>query len=365
MPLVFRPQEAVLRRLSNVCFSCRQAFTPFTRSGSRIIVGLIFPLVFLLVGCRTVQPAVPVTDTVATAPPVEVSTPTVLPPSLATTTPPSSVETEGGPTQDGRPLAARVNGQPIFLDVYQKQVAQTERALVEQDLIVEGEEGQAQLAQVRQNVLNGLIEQAIIEQAAAAAGILVTDDELESAVQESIALGQGQESFDQWLAENDMTMEGFRETQRSQLIASKMIEHITALVPTNTEQVHARHIRTSDLAKAQSLLDELRAGANFAALAQQASEDVSTAANGGDLGWFPRDVPLMPPLVVEAAFALQAGEISDVIESDQGYHIIKVEAREANRPLTPEVLLYVRQRAFETWLAEQWGNAIIERYVDM
>jgi parvulin-like peptidyl-prolyl isomerase len=249
--------------------------------------------------------------------------------------------------------------------VYEKQVAQTEQALDEQGLILEGEEGQAQLIQVRQNVLNGLIEQAIIEQAAATAGILVTDEELEATVQESITLGQGRESFDQWLAENDMTMEGFRDTQRSQLLASKMIEHVTALVPTTSEQVHARHIRTSDPAKAQALLDELKGGANFAAMAQQASEDLSTAANGGDLGWFPRDVPLMPPSVVEAAFALRPGEISDVVESDQGYHIIKVEAREANRPLTPEMLLYVRQRAFEAWLAEQRANAVIERYVDM
>ena len=180
-------------------------------------------------------------------------------------------------------------------------------------LILEGEEGQAQLAQIRQNVLNGLVEQALIEQAAVAAGISVTDEELEATVQESIAIGQGQESFDQWLAENDLTLDEFREIQRSQLLASKMIEHVTALVPTTAEQVHARHILTSDPAKAQALLDELSGDANFAALAQQSSEDISTAANGGDLGWFPRDVPLMPPVVVEMAFALEPGGISDVI----------------------------------------------------
>jgi len=249
--------------------------------------------------------------------------------------------------------------------VYEKQVAQTEQALMDQGLILEGEEGQAQLSQIRQNVLNGLIEQALIEQAAAELGITVTNEELEAAVQKSIAQGQGPESFDQWLAENNMTMEEFRATQRSQLIANKMIEYITTPVPTTAEQVHARHILTSDPAKAQALLNELRAGANFAALAQRESEDLSTAANGGDLGWFPRGVPLMPPEVVEAAFALQPGEISDVVQSEQGYHLIKVEAREANRPLTPEMLLYVRRRAFEEWLAEQWKKAVIEQYIEL
>ena len=73
----------------------------------------------------------------------------------------------------------------------------------------------------------------------------------------------------------------------------------------------------------------------------------------------------MPPAVVEAAFALNAGDVSDVIKSDQGHHIIKVEAREANRPLTPDILLYVRQRAFEEWLAEEKDRATIERYVDI
>jgi parvulin-like peptidyl-prolyl isomerase len=257
-----------------------------------------------------------------------------------------------------------VNGQPIFLDVYQKQVAQTEKALIDQGLIMEGEEGQAQLVQVRKNVLNGLIEQAIIEQAAAAEGISVTDEELETTIQNSIATGEGPESFEQWLADNDMTMESFREIQRSQLIATKMIEHITAWVPTTAEQVHARHIRTQDPSRAQALLDELKGGANFASLAQQHSEDMSTAANGGDLGWFPRDVPLMPPSVAEAAFALQPGEISEVVNSEQGNHIIKVEARE-NRPLTPDMLLFVQQKAFEEWLAEQWGNATIEPYVEL
>jgi parvulin-like peptidyl-prolyl isomerase len=350
MPLV-GPSEAIHR-----CGG-RRAFRQLAPSSSRILwAGLILAWVFVVAGCGTPQSTAPVTES---GPPAPAPTAAPAEPSA------SSSEAGEGPTQDGRPLAARVNGQPIFLDAYQKQVAQTEQALIEQGLIVEGEEGQAQLAQIRRSVLNSLVEQAIIEQAASAAGISVTDGELETTVQESITAGQGQESFNQWLTENNLTLEEFREIQRSQLLASKMIERVTALVPTSAAQVHARHILTRDAAQAQVLLEELRGGANFAALAQQASEDISTAANGGDLGWFPRDVPLMPTVVAEMAFSLQPGEISDVVESDQGYHIIKVEAQEENRPLTPEMVLYVRQRAFEMWLDEQRGNAVIEQYVDM
>jgi parvulin-like peptidyl-prolyl isomerase len=349
-----RPPRAIRQQLLTIYCSRRWSCASLS---SIIRAGLLFALVFAVIGCGRPRPTAPAVESVPLAP-----TPSIVP---IESSPPISVESGDGPTQDDRPLAARVNGQPIFLEVYQKEVSQTEQALVEQGLIMEGEEGQAQLTQIRQNVLNGLIEQALIEQAAAAAGISVTDEELEATVQESITVGQGKESFDQWLAENDLTLDEFREIQRSQLLASKMIEHVTALVPTAAEQVHARHILTSDPAKAQASLDELNGGANFAAVAQQASEDISTAANGGDLGWFPRDVPLMPPVVVEIAFTLEPGGISDVIESEQGYHIIKVEAREENRPLTPEMVLYVRQKAFETWLGGQRGNAVIEQYIDM
>ena len=340
-------------------------FEAWAPGGRRAAAGLFLFLIFVLVGCGTSPPTAAIDE------PPSVPTPTLIPsgstaPSVssnnATQAPAPGAET--GPVQDGRPLAARVNGQAIYLDVYERQVAQTAQALGEQGLILEDEQGQAQLVQIRQNVLNGLIEQAMIEQAAATAGVAVTDAELEATVQQSISLGQGQESFDSWLAENDLTMEEFRETQRSQLLAGKMIEYVTAGVPTTAEQVHARHILALDLGKAQGLLDELRKDANFAALAQQASEDTSTAANGGDLGWFPRDAPLMPPSVVEAAFSLQPGDVSDVVESNQGYHIVKVEAREPNRPLTPEILLYVRQQAFQDWLTEQSRTARIERYID-
>ncbi|MGC8879987.1 MAG: foldase protein PrsA [Anaerolineae bacterium] len=276
------------------------------------------------------------------------------------TPPPSSAPSEPRSSQDGRPLIARVNGQPIYLDVYQKQVEQTEKALVEQGIMAQGEVGEAQRAQLRANVLQGLIDQALIEQAAAEMGVTVTDEELEQSLQSVVS--QNATSLEQWLRMNNMTEEELRAMQRAQLLASKVIAVVSATVPTVAEQVHARHIFTVDQAKGQALLERLKKGENFAALAQQESEDASTAANGGDLGWFPRDVALMPPAVVETAFALSVGEISDLVQSEAGYHIIKVEAREDNRPLAPEMLLYAQQSAFQAWLAERRAHAVIEHY---
>jgi len=336
----------------------RQKFAPRAPQAGWIALGLVLVLALLLAGCNTAQPAPAAT---AEAVPVQAPPPTNTSPPPPTEAPPSPTPALGS-SQDGRPLAARVNGQPIFLDVYEKQVTQFEQALTQEGLKLEGEEGKAQLTQIRGNVLSGLIKQALIEQAAKADGVVVTDEEVETTVKNSIT--QGQEAFDQWLADNKMTLDEFRATQRTQLLTGKMIEHVTTSVPNTAEQVHARHIRTSDAAKAQALLDQLKAGANFADLARQSSEDTATAANGGDLGWFPHDAPLMPPQVLDAAFALQPGEISQVVKNDLGYDIIKVEAREANRPLTPEMYLYARQRAFEAWLNEQVARAAVERYIN-
>ncbi|MFH0256421.1 peptidylprolyl isomerase [Vibrio rumoiensis] len=91
------------------------------------------------------------------------------------------------------------------------------------------------------------------------------------------------------------------------------------------EQRKVRHILIKDdEAKAETLLATLKAGADFATVAKENSEDVGSAKQGGDLGWMEKGV--MDPAFEEAAFALKAkGDISEVVKSDFGYHIIQLE----------------------------------------
>ena len=110
---------------------------------------------------------------------------------------------------------------------------------------------------------------------------------------------------------------------------------------TTPAQVHARHIlftvdqaaTETDKAKvkdtATGVLTRARAGEDFAALAKTYSQDPGTAPKGGDLGFFPRG--RMVKEFEQAAFNLSAGSISDLVESQFGYHIIKAEAVEAQR----------------------------------
>ncbi|MGV3002372.1 peptidylprolyl isomerase [Vibrio sp. E150_018] len=91
------------------------------------------------------------------------------------------------------------------------------------------------------------------------------------------------------------------------------------------EQRKVRHILIKDdQVKADEILAKLKAGEDFATVAKENSEDVGSAKQGGDLGWIEKGV--MDPAFEEAAFSLaEKGDISDVVKSDFGYHIIQLE----------------------------------------
>lgn len=99
------------------------------------------------------------------------------------------------------------------------------------------------------------------------------------------------------------------------------------------EQVKARHILISGTtpesrAKAEELLAQARKGADFAKLAEENSADKGSAARGGDLGFFTQG--RMVPEFDKAVFALQKkGDLSDVVQTQFGYHVIQLEERRA------------------------------------
>ena len=103
---------------------------------------------------------------------------------------------------------------------------------------------------------------------------------------------------------------------------------------TTPERVQARHIllksdASNDAAvkaKAEALLKQLQGGADFGKLAKEKSEDTGSAANNGELGWLVKGQTVKP--FEDSAFSLKPGQMSGLVKTEYGYHIIQVEAHE-------------------------------------
>jgi parvulin-like peptidyl-prolyl isomerase len=272
----------------------------------------------------------------------------------------SAPEPTATPTTE--PVAALVNGTSISLEAYEHQVSRYEASMVAAGEDLDKPEGKEALAQGRQWVLNLMIEQVLIEQAAAEEGITVTDDELQATI-DSLREEIGDEDFNAWLEKEGMSLEQMRERLRSDMIATKMANRIAESVPQTADHVHARHILLATREEAERILSQLEAGEDFATLAREHSNDVSTRDVGGDLGFFPPGV-LTSDAVETAAFALQPGQVSGVVESELGFHVVQVVERMPDQDVSPENLRLLRDKAVRGWLNELRESADIQIFVE-
>ena len=112
-------------------------------------------------------------------------------------------------------------------------------------------------------------------------------------------------------------------------------DYVANFVP--EEEVHARDILVASREDAEAIKAELATGKPFEVLAMEKSTDPSAAQNGGDLGFFSRGMMVRP--FEEAAFALtEPGQVSEPVESQFGWHVIKLEGKRQSAPPAIEVL---------------------------
>lgn len=130
--------------------------------------------------------------------------------------------------------------------------------------------------------------------------------------------------------------------------AARKLFDDTVKTLTPEEEVRARHILVEKEEDAKAALERIRKGEDFAKLAGELSRDPGSKVEGGDLGYFTKE--RMVPQFSEAAFKLKAGEVSEPVQSQFGWHVIKVEDRRA-RPLPAfeevkdEIDTFLRRRA--------------------
>lgn len=322
-----------------------------------VIFGIIFTLIFLAAcggdDASNPQPTqaavaeIPANGSAELESPVETATETAVP---VTATP-------------SEPLAATVNGQPITLSEYERELARYEQAQAQLGQTLEGSD-------YKNVVLEALIEKQLIAQAAETSGLVVTPAIVDEKLAELQTAAGGAEPFSQWLALNQWTEADFREALITEIITGQMRDRITADVPTTSEQVNARYIQVDNAELAQTLHQRALAGDDFSFLAQQNSLDKVTSQNGGELGFFAQG-SLLVPEVEAAAFALpQSDAISEVItvtnpETGQTtYYLVQLIERDMERPLTAELRYGLLQQTFQTWLSDLWNQATIELIIE-
>jgi parvulin-like peptidyl-prolyl isomerase len=142
-----------------------------------------------------------------------------------------------------------------------------------------------------------------------------------------------------------------------QLFREKLKEQVLGVVPCEEEQVWAQHILVDDAALAQTIKGKLDAGEDWYSLVEAYSTDEGSKVQGGDLGWFGRGD--MVAEFEEAAYALKDGEISEPVQSQFGWHIIRVLGHE-NRPLTATECQTIKETKFQDWLTEYRQAAQVE-----
>jgi peptidyl-prolyl cis-trans isomerase C len=161
----------------------------------------------------------------------------------------------------------------------------------------------------------------------------LTDMQLIVQAAEAKKLGDG-DDFKRRLnyAHNKLLMERFLQTEGKAAVSDAALHELYQQVSkemAGEQEIHARHILVATEDDAKTIFEQLKKGADFAALAKEKSKDPSSS-EGGDLGYFTRD--RMVPEFAEAAFRLQIGQISDPVKTEFGWHIIKLEDKR-NRPI--------------------------------
>lgn len=221
---------------------------------------------------------------------------------------------------------------------------------------------------VGEDVLEEMIDAVLVQEEARRQGVVVSDEEVRQEVDRMI---QEQYSSEQAFLETldyyGMTRVDVEAQWRVYLAARKMLlpqiqvgdDEIESYFEAHRDEfdeqeaVRLRHILAGSEEEARQILAELRAGADFAALAREKSLDKATASEGGDMGLVGRGQ--LPPELEDTAFTLPVGEWSDPVEAADGFHILQVlERREAREVSLEEVRDRVVERLQEEKLAEMY-----------
>lgn len=236
-----------------------------------------------------------------------------------------------------------------------------------------------------QQTLETMISETLVKQESDKANIQVTDADLDKEMEQIKKSFSSDEEFAQALATYNMTLDSLKKDMHVQVQLRKLLEpqvkitdeDIKTYYDSNLEsmktpeQVRASHILVATKEEADTVLASLQGGADFAALAKEKSTDTASKEAGGDLDFFSKGEMEEP--FETAAFALKTGELSSVVQTSHGFHVIKATGhKDAATPTLDEKKEEIRQTLSDqqistlsqSWLQEKRTAASVETFLE-
>ncbi len=233
---------------------------------------------------------------------------------------------------------AKVNGEKITREEFDSIVTVAKK---QDTTLASLKEGDPMLLQYKRMILDSMIEAVLVRQEAKRLGIKVTDKDIDAKLAEIKASYPDENSFNEVVKQSGMTMEQIRQSISDQLIYQALYDKVAPAPKISEDQIkkyyednkstqfskepeaHLQHIlfAENDKATAEKVLKEIQGGADFGALAAKYSTDPGSKNSGGDLGSAPTSKYVKE--FQEAADELQVGEVSGLVKSQFGWHIIK------------------------------------------
>jgi peptidyl-prolyl cis-trans isomerase C len=278
--------------------------------------------------------------------PVFTSTPTVLETNKTPVNSPEPSVTPIPSTATPIPLAAIINGEVITLAEYQAEVARFQATST-----ITGTNIATDTMTI---VLNELIDQTLLAQAAAENGYLVDDTQLQSRIDALNDQLGGTQALEGWKATHGYSEEDFRTALKRSISTAWMRDKIIAEVPVTADEVHVLQILVSTKVEADKVYASLQSGKDFLEVAS-----TYNPMTRGDLGWFPRGY-LSDPIIEEAAFGLQPGQYSGVIQTDIGFHILYLVERDPEHTLQPDARKVLQVKSIQGWISERRDQSEIQ-----
>jgi peptidyl-prolyl cis-trans isomerase C len=277
-------------------------------------------------------------------------------------------------------VVARVNGEDVKKADFDRMIK-----------TIEGRAGQPIPPDRRDEILRGALDQLItytlLSQESKKRGLKIPDAEIDAKMAQLKAQFPTQAAFEKALKDRGMTVESLRKDAIVDLSVTKLVDTEVATLPgpsdadardfyaknpdkfKEDESVRASHIliRVDEKADAaakkkaraeiDAVLKQVKAGGDFAKLAQEHSQDGS-ASQGGDLNYFTKGQ--MVPAFDKVAFELKPGQVSDVVTTQFGYHIIKVIDHKTGRTVPFEEAQAKIKEFLEGQKKQEHANAFIE-----